>query len=137
MSRRTNRERGGVFLFAALAMAALVLVQGGMLTEASQNVLRLAAGQERRQALREGAFAGLHWAALRAPMTGKPVGSIRLSTCKVEVETRERSDERLRLRVVATNQIGETLALEATLVPRLESAPGQPDWRVQDYALGR
>ena len=130
---RTSRERGGVFLFAALVMALIVLMSAGMLTEASRNMLLLAAGQERRHALREGAFAGVRWAALRAPATAKPKGSIQLTTCEVAVETSERSDERLRLRVVATNQIGERLTLEATLVPDA----GQRAWRLQDYGVTR
>lgn len=130
MSRpRSSRERGGIFLFAALAMATIVLMNAGMLTEASRNVLHLAAGQERRQALREGAFAGLRWAALRAPAVAKPRGSLQLFSCKVAVETSERSDEQLRLRVVATNQLGERLAIEATLAPR-----GQA-WQIRDYSI--
>jgi len=130
---RTTRERGGVFLFAALVMALIVLMSAGMLTEASRNMLLLAGGHERRQALREGAFAGVRWAALRAPATAKPQGTLRLTTCKVAVETSERSEGRLRLRVVATNQIGERLTLDATLAPDA----GQRAWQLVDYGITR
>ena len=85
------RERGGSFTLIALALAALILISAGLLTDASRNTLVRSAQEGRRSALREGVFGGVEWAATArsAPMSEKRLSclaaQVGVSLCRISL----------------------------------------------------
>ncbi|MGE0712239.1 MAG: hypothetical protein AB7N76_32540 [Planctomycetota bacterium] len=113
--RSQDRERGATFTFVALAMAVLVLLSAGLLTDASQHTLIGAAERARRSALREGAFGGATWACKATAAELEQGTSLELMGCLVEVSPATRKGEGHELRCNATNAIGERFGLVCTI----------------------
>lgn len=106
---RAARERGGTFTFASLVLASLLLISAGLLTGQTRNTYRSAAASGRRSALREAAFAGGTWAALKNRTKPTLKGDLSLGTERVAVEANRDAQGRLVVKSSARNALGEAV----------------------------
>lgn len=105
------RERGGTFTFASLVLSGLLLVSAGLLTGQTRSTYRSAAADSRRSSLREAAFAGGTWAALKDEGQAAVIGDLLLGPNRVAVETKRDDKGRLVVTSSAQNGIGEAVTL--------------------------
>jgi hypothetical protein len=108
-SRGGTRERGGTFTFASLLLSALLLISAGLLTGQTRTTYRSAAGASRHSSLREAAFAGGTWAALKSKAQPVTVGDLALGVNRVAVTAKRDDKGRLVVTSSARNAIGEAV----------------------------
>jgi len=106
---RSNRERGGTFTFASLILSSLLLISAGLLTGQTRSTYRTAAAASRASALREAAFAGGAWAAIKDKGQPLAVGDLALGVNRVAVEAKRDAEGRLVVKSSASNAIGEAV----------------------------
>lgn len=121
MSER-SRRRGATFTTIVLVFSSLLLVSGGLLTEALQTSFDYTAQQARRARVREAGFVGVRWA-LRALGRGQLAGRGKLElsggvTVAVEFGPNEGAGEgQTRVRAHAVG-LGLASDVDATAVQR-------------------
>ena len=121
-------ERGGTFTFASLILSSLLLISAGLLTGQTRNTYRSAAASSRASSLREAAFAGGAWAAIKDK--GQPqTGDLALGINRVAVEAKRDGQGRLVVKSSARNAIGEavTFSLRYSAKGQLEHFELLPD----------